>query len=161
MSSHPIDYLYLAGAISGLTYEECIGWRDRTTEMMRPHGICCLSPMRTKAYLSSEPVIDGEYASHVLSSQKGITRRDRHDVYRSAVVLANLLPIPVDKNGSPRVSIGTMMEFGWSDAWQKPLVVCMDLNGPYCHPMVLETADFVVPTLEEAIDVTLSVLGRK
>ena len=37
--------VYLAGPITGLTYEECVGWRERAKEELAKAGITAYSPM--------------------------------------------------------------------------------------------------------------------
>jgi hypothetical protein len=57
-----------------------------------------------------------------MSKPKGLTTRDRWDAMRCDVLLVNLL-------GATKVSIGTVLEFGWADAMDIPIVV-RDGRGP-------------------------------
>ena len=108
--------VYLAGPISGTSYGESTDWRESIAEKIYPHT--ALSPMRGKSYLSSEAAIADSYDTP-LSCAKGIITRDRWDVERCDIVLVNLL-------GASRVSIGTMMEIAWADAYRKPVVLVME-----------------------------------
>jgi nucleoside 2-deoxyribosyltransferase len=79
--------------------------------------------------------------------------RDRYDVMSSDVVLFNLL-------GTTTVSIGTCIEFGWADAFRKPVVLVMEPEGNlHDHPMVREAAGYIVPTLDEAVQVLDCILN--
>ena len=142
---------YLAGPISGQTYDGATAWRDAATEFLREHGVEALSPMRDKEWLSKVALIDGAYGTDPLTTAKGITTRDRWDCQRADVVLMNLL-------GAERVSIGSMIEIGWADAARRPIVLVLKRGSVHDHPMVTETAGFVVPTLQEALYVVTSLL---
>ena len=116
--------IYLAGPICGLTYEGAQNWRDYFSGKIDPR-IDCFSPLRGKEYLTIRGPLEGSYDEFPLSTDRGITVRDRNDCMGSDLVLFNML-------GAQRVSIGTMVEFGWADAarvpsiwlWKK-LVTCM------------------------------------
>ena len=115
-------------------------------------GVTGLSPMRAKKYLGKETSLKDSYASHPLSTPKGIVTRDRWDATRADIVLVNVL-------GATRVSIGTMMELGWADAYRVPIVLVMESSGnPHDHGMVREVAGFVVPTLDEALAIVKALL---
>ena len=136
--------VYLAGPISGTSYNQSTGWRTRVANRIYPHE--ALSPMRGKSYLSSEEAI-ADFYSTPLSCAKGIITRDRWDVMRCHVLLVNVL-------GATKVSIGTMMELAWADAYRKPVVLVMEKEGnPHDHAFVREIAGFWLPTLDEAIKI--------
>lgn len=140
--------IYLAGTISGMTFEECTDWREYVAERLQLH-YDTLNPMRGKAYLKAETegrLLEGAYEEHPLSTAKGITRRDHWDVRTCDIVLFNL-------NNAPRVSIGSMIEMGWASAYQKFIVTVLPTAQLHDHPMVRELSDVIVPTLEEAIKV--------
>ncbi|MCC6404823.1 MAG: nucleoside 2-deoxyribosyltransferase [Candidatus Yanofskybacteria bacterium] len=143
--------IYLAGPIVGSTYEECTRWRTHVAELLPPH-IVAASPMRGKQYLRPAGVITGPHEELPLSSQKGITCRDRMDVMRCDLILVNLV-------GARTVSIGTVMEIAWADAFRKPIVIAMDDPNVHWHSMIREVAGFIVPTLDEAVSVAVAVLS--
>jgi nucleoside 2-deoxyribosyltransferase len=148
-----VPKVYLAGAISGLTYGEGQSWREYTTSALAIHGINGYSPLRAKDYLSSVGKIEQSYANHPLSCDRGIMTRDRYDVSSCDAVLFYLL-------GAERVSIGTMIEFGWADAWRKPTVVVMEETGNiHEHPMVREATGFRVTNLEDGIAILDKILN--
>jgi hypothetical protein len=61
--------------------------------------------------------------------------------------------------GSRRVSIGSVMEIAWADAWRKPIVVVMDKGQLHDHSMIREVAGFVCRDLDEAIGAAVMVLS--
>lgn len=156
MNLHPS--VYLAGPITGLTYDEGNDWREAVREDLEAVGITAYSPLRAKNFLRAIGVLDSAgtpdsayMGLNPLSEPKGITARDRFDATRSDVVLMNLL-------GATRVSIGTMIEAGWADAARRPIVIAMEEDNVHRHAMLNEVAGFIVPTLEEAVAVVKAVL---
>lgn len=147
--------VYLAGPISGLSYGGCTEWREGVRKDLAEVGIVGLSPMRAKDYLSSQTSLAKDctlYGSlSPLSSNKGITTRDRFDTQRVDLVLVNLL-------GAKAVSIGTMIELGWADSARRPIVCAMEDGNIHEHGMVKELIGFRVPTLEEAVAVVKAIL---
>lgn len=75
------NLIYLAGPITGLSYDSVISWREEFALSM-PMDIECLSPLRGKTYLKDEKEISSSYEDYVLSSAKGITTRDYNDCKR-------------------------------------------------------------------------------
>ena len=163
--------VYLAGAITGLGYEEArFGWRKEFADLVEAVDptIEMLSPMRGKAhikgYSDNDNPITGHatsgYVENVMSTGKGIVARDRWDTKRASLVVANL------KDTAPgQVSIGTCIEFGWRDG-HGPLVMICPLDDPavggkqhaHDHLMLLEIADFVCHSVEDAAVLTLKLL---
>jgi nucleoside 2-deoxyribosyltransferase len=147
--------VYLAGPITGLSYAGATDWREAAKRALLP-DIEALSPMRAKEYLAhvGEFTSDGDaYEPYsVMSTNRGITTRDRWDATRCDVLLVNLL-------GARAVSIGTVMEIAWADLVRKPIVIAMEPEGnPHEHGMVKEATGFRVPTLEAALHVVRAIL---
>jgi nucleoside 2-deoxyribosyltransferase len=143
---------YLAGPITGTTYDGSTSWRDSAIVELAKAGIIGISPMRGKDYLLDRTSISDAYDEYVLSTQKGIVTRDRWDCQRSDVVLVNVL-------GATKVSIGTVIELGWADAARRPIILVMDEGNPHDHAMVRELAGFIVPTLEQGLALVSILLG--
>jgi nucleoside 2-deoxyribosyltransferase len=153
LHSRPIPKVYLAGPISGLTYDQGQDWRIAASLALARHHIAGYSPLRAKAYLRSKGVIDQAYEDTCLSCDRGIITRDRWDVMTADAVLFYLV-------GATKVSVGTIMELGWADAFRKPTVVIMeDAGNVHEHPMVREVTGFRVTTLEEGIEVLDKILN--
>lgn len=156
--------IYLAGPITGCTYEGCTTWREAFKEMLaktmvgpdwRPEEVRCLSPMRAKDYLDQVGVINLDYPSvdfGPLSCSRGIMTRDFFDCTRADLVFFNLL-------GAPVVSIGTVMELAWCYQARIPTIVAMEKeNNLHEHPMVWEAIGFRVESLQQAADTAVAVL---
>jgi len=143
--------LYCAGAITGISYAGSTDWREYVSKQLPPF-ITAVSPMRGKKYLSQEKSIRAAYEEIPLSSQKGIMTRDRMDVMRCDMILVNLL-------GTEKVSIGSVMEVAWADAFRKPVILIMEKDNLHSHPMLREAAGFIVSDLDEAITIAIAVLS--
>jgi nucleoside 2-deoxyribosyltransferase len=156
-----MDYgrVYLAGPITGLSFKESTEWRIKATEELGKVGILAFSPMRKKDYLARKRKLTGWDVTSspgamapVLSSEAGITTRDRFDCTRADLILMNLL-------GAKKISLGTMVEVGWADANHIPIVLMMEEKGnPHEHPILNRVAAFQVDKLEEGIEVVKAIL---
>jgi hypothetical protein len=52
-----------------------------------------------------------------------------------------------------------MIEIGWCDSTRTPLILCMEPEGNvHQHAMVVELADFIVPTVEAGIEIVKTIL---
>jgi nucleoside 2-deoxyribosyltransferase len=148
--------VYLAGPISGLTYDSANDWRAYAQAELAKAGIVGLSPLRGKDYLRSRGVLKGDADWYgdmgVFATQRGIMTRDRFDAQRCDVLLVNFL-------GAKTVSIGTCMEIAWADALRTPIVCIMDETGnPHEHVMLKEAIGFRVTTLEAGLAVVKTIL---
>lgn len=137
--------VYLAGPITGLSYNGCTDWRTDTIARLNDINIVGLSPMRSKHYLADRTTIADCYDT-VLSNQRGIFARDSWDCRRCDAVLVNLL-------GSERVSIGTVMEIAWASEHRKPIVLVMESGNIHDHAMLREACPFIVSTLDDGIEI--------
>ena len=148
--------IYLAGPITGLTYGDArFGWREAFNEMLPDH-IHGISPMRGKDYLEKELNLMGGpdmYPEHLISTPSGIVCRDRNDVLTSDAIVACFL-------GADRASLGTCIEFGWADAWRKPIIMVTEGGAEdiHWHGMLTEMAGYVTPSLEEAAQIVSQLL---
>ncbi|MBI2628227.1 MAG: hypothetical protein HYW71_02225 [Candidatus Niyogibacteria bacterium] len=143
--------LYCAGPITNVSYNESVDWREYVADKLPAH-IKAVSPMRGKKYLAAEKNIKDSYEKHPLSCQKGITCRDRMDVKRCDMILVNFL-------NASKVSIGSVMEIAWADAWQKPIIIVMEENNIHSHAILREVSGFIVSNLDEAIATVTAVLS--
>lgn len=143
--------VYLAGPISGQSYDAATNWRADAMSMLGSVGIVGLSPLRGKEFLSNEDYIEGTYEHNHLGTAKGITTRDRLDVRNCDVVLMNLV-------GAKKVSIGTMIEVGWADAFGKPIVLVMENGNLHEHPILETITHFRTDTIHEAVGIVKAIL---
>lgn len=147
--------VYLAGPISGCTYDQCTDWRARFAAELKSWGVEALSPMRGKDYLNDGKIIDGAYDQTILSNAQAILHRDFWDCCRSDVVLVNLL-------GAERVSIGTVMEIAFAHARQIPVVLLMEPKGNiHEHPMIQQAIAFRVETVDQALQTLYVILNAQ
>jgi nucleoside 2-deoxyribosyltransferase len=147
--------VYLAGGITGLTFDEAVGWREEAEKKLAKYGVEVISPLRGKKYLkeiAGENTLKDHYENKAMSTSKAITCRDRNDVMRSGALLVNFLKCP-------RVSIGTVMEIAWADIFRVPTVVVMERDNLHRHSMILESVGFVTEDLDEGIDLIGRILG--
>lgn len=147
--------VYLAGPITGLTYAGATDWREYAQKLLAPH-IAGMSPMRGKDYLAAYGVIGGTpeeaYMKETISSQSGILGRDRNDVKTADAILMNLA-------GAKQVSIGTMIEAGWADAYRIPIVLVTDDDNIHKHVMLHGLATNIVQDLDQAVYLIRVLLG--
>ena len=137
--------IYLAGPIDGCTYDTCTNWREYAIRQLAEDGIIGLSPMRAKEFLKAHPKLFDGVHEHPLTADAGVTTRDMWDVRRSDAVLFNLV-------GAEKVSIGTMIEYGWASAFNKPIVTAIEDNGNiHEHPMIRRLSGFRANNLESGL----------
>lgn len=158
--------VYLAGPISHTTWKGATNWRVYAREVLAEAGITALDPMRGKDFLNQvvhgnikfDTMVDStrqKYAGleHPLITAHGITKRDRWDVLSSDLILVNFI-------GAKKVSIGTVMEIAWADAWNKYTIIAMEEDNIHQHGMVNESVGIIVPTFEEALALVPPILTR-
>lgn len=147
--------VYLGGPIIGNTYDESMSWRNQAVEEFAKDEITGLNPLRGKEFLRKLGKLEDGIMDHVMTSDAAITKRDRWDVKRADIVLFNLL-------GAKKVTIGTMIEYGWASAYDKLIITIMEnQNGPnkniHEHPMIRDLTAYRVETLESGISVAKSI----
>jgi len=144
--------VYLAGPITGLTYDEGNAWRVDAHAQLTEAGIEAYSPMRAKEYLRSEGVLQGSYTEGLFSSSRNIMTRDYDDCSKADLILCNLL-------GATKPSLGTVMEIAWAYSHRIPLVIIMEKEGnPHEHPMIAEAMGFRVDNVDHGIYIAKRVL---
>ncbi|MGI0075801.1 MAG: nucleoside 2-deoxyribosyltransferase [Nitrosopumilaceae archaeon] len=152
MKQHKV---YLAGPITGESWNEANDWRqevERHFDINYTHQLVGFSPLRHKHYLKNETKIHRSYEETVFSSQRGIFARDFNDVKTADLVFVNLLNTKI-------ISVGTVMEIAWANAFQIPVVLVMEKeNNIHEHPMLHEACPFRVDTLHEGIDLVRKIL---
>lgn len=103
--------------------------------------------MRGKGMLKNFGVLTSGkgYPDHAMTSASGIVTRDKNDVKTCSVMVACFL------ESENRLSGGTFIEYGWADAFVKPIVVVGREDDPNVHHlMVRHIRGYRVDTLEEA-----------
>lgn len=143
--------VYLSGPMAGLTYEEGSEWREYVRDKLG-QGVNCLSPYRGKEHFKGQVIKNQEY-THVMSTPKAITFRDRWDTTQSDVVLVNLTE-------HFKFSIGTVMEIAWADQARVPVVAVIPQESEYFkHPILTQCCAYIVQDLDEAIQIVKVLLN--
>lgn len=143
--------VYLAGPITGLSYDDAVGWRKYVKQQLEP-TVVGYSPLRSKSYLSKQTSIKDTHDYNPLSSQRGIYTRDLYDCRTCDLMFVNML-------GALKVSIGTSMEIAWAAAFNKPIVLVIeDLHNVHDHAMIREACSFIVDNIDDGIFLTKSIL---
>lgn len=89
---------------------------------------------------------------NIMTSPSGIVTRDRYDATHCEIGLSNLL-------GAQKISLGTMVEYGWLDMQRISIITVMEKEGnPHEHAFIRELSGFRVETLEEAIYIARCIL---
>lgn len=148
-----LDYVgsvYLGGPIAGVRFGDCNNWRVYAKKELAKHNISGVSPTRFKEIGLDE--IASDRGDKILTLPKGLTTRDRYDVQSTDISLFYLI-------GATRVSIGTMIEYGWADSARKPIITVIEREGNvHEHSFVRELSGFVVETLDEGLYVAKAIL---
>jgi nucleoside 2-deoxyribosyltransferase len=128
-----------------LTYDRAQDWRTEAAQILDSDKIETLSPLRGKNYLLGRGVLLASEYKEVMSTAKGINRRDHFDCTRADCVFVNLL-------NTERVSIGTVMEIAWAFDHRIPVIAVMEPTNIHNHAMVDDCVTYKVPTLEEGYE---------
>ena len=150
-------FVYLAGPINGCDKGEANDWRAMVDKALRAASddmIRGISPLRC------EPLIGARYGFGYpedarFGTPKAIASKNMFDVQTCDLTLA-YMPMPPEGRSQ---SGGTMAEVSWAFALGKRAIIASD--DPYIvnHPVYQATAGWLVPTLEEAVDVCIGILG--
>lgn len=141
--------IYLAGPITGLTWDQTEGWRDRFIASLKDTApnVEAFSPLRDKMHqLQQVEVIQDNYPGTLFASSKAIMSRDFFDVQTSDAIVANF-------TGASKVSIGTVMEVAWGYQRRIPVIVIAEKGNIHEHSMMSEASNWWVHSEEEALEV--------
>ena len=127
--------VYLAGPITGLSYESATGWRRKVADALPMHEV--LDPMRGKEDLAGASLL----AAGLCTTE--MAQRDLADIDRCDVVLVNF-------QGARQMSVGTVAEIGYAFGRSKKVMVVFD--DLHAHPFLMAMVRWTPWSLEEAID---------
>jgi nucleoside 2-deoxyribosyltransferase len=142
-------YVYLAGPIMGRTKSEANDWRKDVAWALADQGIVGISPLRC------EPLMGERYGvSHdpLFGTPRAIGAKNRFDVRAANIILAYM---PEDQP----LSLGTLGEIFWADAYGKQVIMVTTDHKLLEHPVLDAAVDWKLSTLDEAIDVCIGILG--
>ena len=137
--------IYLAGPISGKSYDEVIDTYKKRSSLLKTYGYEILCPMTGKSYLRNELEFRSSgYDEFPVSTNHAIFERDKWMVSSSDIILCDL------SSSGDRVSIGSMMEIAWASMLGKHTLVVLPKENIHRHAFVLEAADIVFERIEDA-----------
>ena len=146
MSERPS--IYLAGPMSGLTWDEALAWREKVeVELGRDWRV--ISPVRPQVEMDRTKIItlqtqkDDEL--NLWDTATALVATDTFFIDQSDWVLANLL-------NTKKPSFGTVWELGYAYATRKKIVVLMTPEDAHNHPFTRRGVDIFTPSLEDAIE---------
>lgn len=167
MSALPRQIVYLAGPMSGLPFSVVSQWRDKATDFLeglkdartKEPLYHVLNPLRGRPQekaddVTFKPSYSADAYTHT-SAEKQDIARDRYDVLRAHIILADLTD--AEKIGKP--SIGTIFEMCWGYEFEKFIIAVMSPSNPHWHTFIKHAASIIVPTLDEAMDYMANVLN--
>lgn len=134
--------IYLAHPISGLSYDEVVEYYSECYQVLRIYEIYC--PMTAKPELRTEKKLRSFDYSQPTATNKAIVHRDCWMVEQADVVYVNLL-------GTTEISIGCVAELAWAWHSRKHTVISMEKENVHMHAFVIEMANIIWDTHEEAI----------
>lgn len=138
--------IYLAHQITGLSYDVVMRYyRDLQGYLGEVVGYEVLCPMVAKEYLKDQQYLSGEGYRFPESTGHAIFERDQWMVEQADVVLVDLV-------GQSRPAVGCLFELAWASILRKHTLVVMEPDSLYRHAFVLEAADIVFNTLQEALE---------
>lgn len=139
--------IYLAGPISGKGYDEVVGLYKQKSTKLENMGYEVFCPMTGKTNLRNELEFKSNgYTNNPVATNHAIFERDKWMVSSVDLVLADL------SNSGDRVSIGTCMELAWAALLGKHTVLVIPKENIHRHAFILEAADTIFETYEEAIN---------
>lgn len=143
----PERAVYLSGPISGCSEEQAAGWRKYVAARLAS-GILVIDPMRDAVDFSvlSEESLDDAARLRNITHGREILVRNRTDIRRCDLLLANFL-------GAQRVSIGSIGEICWAEAFHKPVIIVRESHGNlHDHGLINAIACGLFHSLDLAID---------
>lgn len=136
--------VYTAHQITGLGYDEVMAYYTELQRRLEAVDYTVLCPMVAKEYLRDQEHLASTGYRFPASTDHAIYERDQWMVRQADIVL-------VDLSGAGRV-VGCHYELAWASLLGKHTVLVMEPDSVHRHAFVLEAADVVFNTLEEALD---------
>ena len=146
--------IYCAHAISGRSATEVLEYYDEINKKLTVMGFNVLHPMVGKGYMRTEIKFKAEGYGNPLSSNHAIKERDKWMVSMADVVYINLL-------GTKTPSIGCISELAWGDMLGKHTVLVMEKDNCHRHAFMLEMADIILETEDEALEYLRKIAQRE
>ena len=156
MSTIKKPKIYLAGPLTGLSYDDAQDWRLQAIRLLEDY-VDCFNPMRGCDFLRGSKKLQATSEQHkgiMMSTNKNVLVRDRTDCITSDALLIYFPP-----GCAP--SIGTSQEAAWAHLLHKPIVaIAEEVNIHRQHAMLTEQCVWA-DTLEEGCEMIKSILCSK
>lgn len=138
--------IYLAKSISNESYDNILNYLERTMRELKVMGYEVFHPMIGKKSLRNEVKIKSVgYKEEPVATNHAIVERDEWMIDMVDIIYANLI-------GKEEPSFGTVMELAWAHSKGKHTVLVMEDGNLHEHAFVLECADIIFKTHEEAMN---------
>lgn len=154
--------VYLAGPITGCTWEEANDWRTTVIHNLGHANIKGISPLRC------EPLVGSRYAMGYedpkFGTSRSIAAKNFFDVQACDMLLA-YMPLTRREDGTTaglpqqQHSKGTLCELAWGFALRKPTILVTDDLNLAQHPVVNACAGWLLDNLEDGIEVCIGILA--
>ena len=148
-----MKFVYLAGPIAGCDHHQAKDWRTYVAWKLHPHGIRTISPLRCEPRIGEKYEL--EYAGDAkFGSARALTSKNIFDIRNCDAALVYM------PKSAPRVSVGTLIELGGLHFLNKSIVSVTD--DPYlnAHPVFNYCSGWMLPTLDDGIEVLIGVLSH-
>lgn len=136
--------VYLAGPITNTTSSATSDWRVICRNGLAPE-IDSISPTRQPVETIDElSELSAEDRLRLMRHGRSIATRDRFDVARCDLVIANVM-------NANNISIGSVGEIFWADAYRKPVIMVREPRNIHTHAMLDALVGWIFEDLNEAI----------
>lgn len=146
-------HVYLAGPITNKTIAEANDWRVPVTQALAQHGIVGVSPLRCEPPRGDRYTIAN--ADPLFGTSRAIRSKNFFDVRRCDWTLAYM---PLHLN-TPWPSVGTIGELVLAYGAGKSTILVSDDKRLTDHPVLRGAAGWILPKLDDAVEVLIGVLG--
>jgi len=141
-----MNKVYLAGPISGQSYDDVVAVINKKKSYLENLGYTVLNPMTAKKAIRTEIKLRSSGYGNPESTNHAIFERDRWMVENTDIIFVDF------SSAEERVSIGSCMEMAWGSILGKYIVAVIPKGSVHEHAFVLEAADIVYETTEEALN---------
>jgi len=145
--------VYLAGPIAGCDNAEANDWRAYVGARIAQSGITGISPLRCEPLVGARYMLN--YADPKFGTARAIGSKNIYDVRACDMTLCYLPKAINDR----RPSYGTVCELAWAHIIGRPTILVTDDLYLNEHPVISACSGWILPTLDDAIEVIVGVLG--
>jgi hypothetical protein len=146
--------VYLAGAITGTQRSSDCDWRSYCRDRLAPE-IGVLSPLRQHTEdIDETGELSCQDRLRLIQHGRSVVARDRLDVMRCNLLIVNLI-------GTAAVSIGSVGEIYWADAYRKPVIMVREQKNIHTHAMLDALVGWISEDLDDAIETARTLLVTK